>query len=148
MPAAVPSGAVPSSPSSKVKLVLWRCDVWAFRYLAIAHVRYDEQSDKLYPSVALFERPPSYPAAVSLRVLELLCLVRLERSPNGVAGSNKGQIISTTNLTIINVLLVTFGPMHEQMLCSLMAGVQVAGSVLAFGVRYGVGSWFYGGDRR
>jgi UDP-N-acetylglucosamine--dolichyl-phosphate N-acetylglucosaminephosphotransferase len=67
------------------------------------------------------------------------------------AAATKGGdtlIISATNLTILNFLLVHFGPMHERSLNTFMAGVQVACSALAFVVRYGVGSLVYGGDRR
>lgn len=112
------------------------------------HVRYDAQSDKLYPSVAVFDEPPPLKTRLVLRVLELLRLVRLERTLASSGLKNSTRIVSTTNLTILNFLLVTFGPMHEQTLCSLMAFAQVLGSVLAFGIRYGVGSWFYGGERR
>jgi UDP-N-acetylglucosamine--dolichyl-phosphate N-acetylglucosaminephosphotransferase len=55
---------------------------------------------------------------------------------------------SCSNLTILNTLLVIFGPMKEQTLCSVLAGVQVAGSAVGFAIRYGLGAWVYGGDRR
>jgi UDP-N-acetylglucosamine--dolichyl-phosphate N-acetylglucosaminephosphotransferase len=125
----------------------------------MADLRYDEPTDKLYPSVATFEVEPPFKTRITLEVLELMRLVRLERlprpedsKPNDSAGTPRrrqmGRIVSTTNLTILNFLLIHFGPMHEQTLCSLLAGVQILGSVIAFGIRYGVGSWFYGGDRR
>lgn len=60
----------------------------------------------------------------------------------------EGQILSSTNLTILNLILVHFGPMHEATLCSAIAGVQVASSALAFTIRYGIGSLVYGGERR
>jgi UDP-N-acetylglucosamine--dolichyl-phosphate N-acetylglucosaminephosphotransferase len=127
-----------------------------------AECRYEEQTDKLYPSVASFEEPPPLKTRLTLEILELFRLVRLERSPppqyqtadkSGIGARRsrrrqKGRIVSTTNLTILNFLLIHFGPMHEQTLCLVLAGVQVLGSVIAFGVRYGVGSWLYGGDRR
>ena len=83
--------------------------------------------------------------------MEFLRLIKLERIPSreSSGGSKHGtQIISSTNMTILNFLLVHLGPMHEQTLCTVMAGVQILGSLTAFGIRYGVGSWFYGGDRR
>lgn len=86
-------------------------------------------------------------------------MTALERAPapGPVAASNgtskdlaagSGSIISATNLTILNFILVWFGPLHEQTLCLALGAVQVAGSALAFGIRYGVGSLVYGGDRR
>lgn len=38
--------------------------------------------------------------------------------------------------------------MKEQTLCSVLAGVQVLGSAVGFAIRYGLGAWVYGGDRR
>jgi UDP-N-acetylglucosamine--dolichyl-phosphate N-acetylglucosaminephosphotransferase len=55
---------------------------------------------------------------------------------------------SCSNLTILNTILVVFGPMQERTLCDALAGVQIAGSVLAFAIRYGLGAYIYGGDRR
>jgi UDP-N-acetylglucosamine--dolichyl-phosphate N-acetylglucosaminephosphotransferase len=103
--------------------------------------RYDENTDLLHPSLAVFELPPPAKTRYVLEIFAFLRLVRLDKDEQGV-------IKSTTNMTILNFLLVTFGPMREPTLCILMAGVQVVGSGIAFGIRYGVGSWVYGGDRR
>jgi UDP-N-acetylglucosamine--dolichyl-phosphate N-acetylglucosaminephosphotransferase len=91
--------------------------------------------------LALFEVPPPAKTRLILEVFAFLRLIRLEKDDDGI-------IKSTTNMTILNFLLVTFGPMREQTLCIVMAVVQVIGSAIAFGIRYGVGSWVYGGDRR
>jgi UDP-N-acetylglucosamine--dolichyl-phosphate N-acetylglucosaminephosphotransferase len=110
----------------------------------------------------MFERAPAKRTRVVLRTLEIMRLVKIERLPatnndqritgqrvlSTSPGRTDGQIISSTNLTILNVLLVHFGPMRERTLCSLLGGVQVMCSLLAFAIRYGVGSWVYGGERR
>lgn len=108
--------------------------------------------------MALFEDPPPFKTRFTLEVLAFFRLVRLERETpktNGHGGKSskkqaepRGRIVSTTNLTILNFLLVHFGPLHERTLCSLVAGIQIACSLLAFGVRYGLGSLVYGGERR
>lgn len=85
--------------------------------------------------------PPPAKTRFVLEIFQAFRLVRLEKD-------EKGIIKSTTNLTILNFLLVNLGPMHEQTLCTLVGGVQVLGSTIAFGIRYGVGSWVYGGERR
>jgi len=103
--------------------------------------RYDEKTDLLHPSLAILDVPPSAKTRLILELFAFFRLVRLEKD-------EKGIIKSTTNMTILNFLLVTFGPMREQSLCLVMAAVQVIGSGIAFGIRYGVGSWVYGGDRR
>ncbi|WVQ71754.1 hypothetical protein IAR50_001295 [Cryptococcus sp. DSM 104548] len=107
---------------------------------------FEEDTGLLHPSRAIFDVPPPAKTSITLRILAALRLVRLEyTSPT----PDKPQHIkSTTNLTLINFLLVLFGPMREQTLCILVGAVQLMGSGVAFGIRYGVGSWFYGGERR
>ncbi|ORX34755.1 glycosyl transferase family 4-domain-containing protein [Kockovaella imperatae] len=120
--------------------------------------KYSEATDTLSPSVAEFTKPLTWPAIIILRIFEALRLVRLTREVEHAAyngkGSTKqvstrsGRIISCTNMTILNFLLVNFGPMRESSLCTLLGAIQVGGSLVAFGVRYGMASWVYGGDRR
>ncbi|CAD6572102.1 MAG: tunicamycin resistance protein [Tremellales sp. Tagirdzhanova-0007] len=114
---------------------------------------YDASSGLLGPSLTMFERAPPAKTRITLRVLEFLRLVRLDRidvpteSPKS-SSKPRSQIISSTNLTILNFLLIHFGPMHERTLCLLAGTIQAACSVLAFAVRYGIGAWVYGGERR
>ena len=63
----------------------------------------------------------------------------------GVDGE-KGM--TCTNLTILNFLLNFTGPIKEDTLTKLVIIVQLAGSVLAFAIRYGLAGFFYEGDRR
>ncbi|KAI9635723.1 putative UDP-N-acetylglucosamine-dolichyl-phosphate N-acetylglucosaminephosphotransferase [Dioszegia hungarica] len=121
---------------------------------------YETGTNLLHPSRVIFAKRPAAHTRLVLSVLEILGLVRLERaaespSPSTSEGSverawtaQKGDIVSSTNLTILNFLLVRLGPMREDTLCSVMGGVQVGCSALAFWVRYGLGAWVYGGDRR
>ncbi|GAA6042168.1 hypothetical protein JCM8097_004995 [Rhodosporidiobolus ruineniae] len=73
-----------------------------------------------------------------LRLAEKARLVRLRRAPS------TGEIEATTNLTLLNFLLLAFGPCREDELTLRLCAVQVAGSAVAFGVRYGGAGWFYG----
>jgi UDP-N-acetylglucosamine--dolichyl-phosphate N-acetylglucosaminephosphotransferase len=92
--------------------------------------------------VAKFEdKSPSRLTTLILKVLACLRLIR-------ITTDEKGNITSTTNLTILNVLLVLFGPRTEKTLVQLVIATQLAGSVLAFVVRYGLASLVYDGDRR
>jgi UDP-N-acetylglucosamine--dolichyl-phosphate N-acetylglucosaminephosphotransferase len=114
----------------------------------------------LEPSKAVFEKQPSLLGRIILEVFQLLGLTRLERAPAPTGGSEpeekpssdpqlrEGDLVSATNFTLINVLLVRLGPMREPTLCLLVGAVQVAGSAVAFAIRYGVGSLVYGGERR
>ncbi|WWC85792.1 uncharacterized protein L201_000659 [Kwoniella dendrophila CBS 6074] len=102
---------------------------------------YDEKTNLLNPSKVIFEKPSPKRTVISLKILSFFKLVKLEYDGNG-------HIKSSTNLTIINFLLIHFGPLREDRLCLLVGFVQIIGSIIAFSIRYGVGSWFYGGDRR
>ena len=106
-----------------------------------ADERFNEKTGLLNPSLTMFEKPPVFRTRITLEILELLRLVRLDRLESG-------QIVSSSNLTILNFLLVHAGPLHERTLCLLVGAIQVGCSALAFGLRYGVGAWVYGGDRR
>jgi len=102
----------------------------------------DHATKLLHPSYALFEkRPPSRLASFILKTFALFRLVRITTDKNGT-------ITSTTNLTILNTLLVVFGPMTEPTLVKLVIAAQIAGSILAFVVRYGLAGLVYDGDRR
>jgi UDP-N-acetylglucosamine--dolichyl-phosphate N-acetylglucosaminephosphotransferase len=138
---------------------------------------FNVETGLLEPSLTVFDEPPTVKTKIVLHILELLRLTRIERagpeSESDTAGvktrsakaresaaneSNgtvtvttppvEGQIISATNLTILNLILVHVGPLHESTLCSALAGIQIASSALAFVIRYGIGSLVYGGDRR
>lgn len=56
--------------------------------------------------------------------------------------------MEATNLTLLNSALIWFGPMREYTLVNTLLFLQVASSVAAFGVRYGLASLVYDGDRR
>jgi len=102
----------------------------------------DHTTRLLHPSYAKFEqRPPSRLTSLILKTFAIFRLVR-------ITTDNRGTITSTTNLTILNVLLVVFGPMTEPTLVKLVVAAQVSGSILAFVVRYGLAGLVYDGDRR
>lgn len=104
--------------------------------------RFDANTNLLHPSRALFERPPSNLSTLVLRALSLLGLAELTVHPR------TGQILETTNLTILNVFLVRLGPMNEKRLVQVLICTQIAGSVFAFVVRYGLAGLVSDGDRR
>ena len=74
--------------------------------------------------------------ATLLRLLALLRLVRIKTT-------RTGQIITCSNLTIINAVLVSCGPMREDTLTMVIMGLQCLGTVLALSIRYGAAHWFY-----
>ncbi|KAG8935546.1 tunicamycin resistance protein [Tulasnella sp. 418] len=96
----------------------------------------------LYPSQADFPHPPKTLSIVVLQVFAWLRLTKLTRHPKN------GQILSCTNLTLPNVVLVNFGPMKEKNVTLAIALIQVFASCIAFFIRYGLVGLFYDGDRR
>jgi len=85
-------------------------------------LRIDKDSNLLYPSTASekkFPAPPSRLSTLILRVLEKLGLTEL------TIDSKTGVITNTTNLTILNVLLLFLGPMNEKRLVQVLMCSQV-----------------------
>lgn len=81
--------------------------------------RFDKETGLLYPSKARFEKKPASPLAnLILRVFSALHLVQLSTD------QETGQL-ETTNLTILNVFLVTLGPMKEDTLVKTLISTQV-----------------------
>ncbi|THV05221.1 hypothetical protein K435DRAFT_826437 [Dendrothele bispora CBS 962.96] len=104
--------------------------------------RFEADTNLLHPSKTLFLKPPSRLATFILRVLYTLRLIDITTHPE------TGMILESTNLTILNFFLVRLGPMREKQLVQVLICAQVAGSVLAFVVRYGLAGLVYDGDRR
>lgn len=52
-------------------------------------------------------------------------------------------IVVTNNFTLINLVLFYLGPMHEGKLTSVLIGIQIFCTFLAFIVRYPLASIFY-----
>ena len=71
--------------------------------------RFNARTGLLEPSTALFQHPPSAPVALVLKLLHRLHLLRLTTNA-------KGEIVESTNLTILNLWLVWWGPMREDKL--------------------------------
>ncbi|KAI3645536.1 hypothetical protein MP228_008464 [Amoeboaphelidium protococcarum] len=53
------------------------------------------------------------------------------------------QATHVSNFTLINLILVWFGPMHEATTTNCVMAVQVAFSIIAFSIRYGLVLYFY-----
>jgi UDP-N-acetylglucosamine--dolichyl-phosphate N-acetylglucosaminephosphotransferase len=104
--------------------------------------RFEPDTNLLHPSKTLFPRPPNKVATMILRALSAFGLTSLTTHPT------TGNILEANNLTILNFLLLRLGPMNEKRLVHVLMCVQIAGSVFAFAVRYGLAGVVYDGDRR
>lgn len=55
----------------------------------------------------------------------------------------KDGYVVTNNFTLINLVLFYLGPLHEAKLTTILVGIQVVCTLIAFLVRYPLASIFY-----
>jgi len=82
------------------------------------------------------KKPLKPPTLFVLKVYKLFGLVKI----NEIEDEN---LIEINNFTLMNLLLLKFGPMHEQTLAILVIFIQILSSCLAFFVRYRLVHFFY-----
>lgn len=56
---------------------------------------------------------------------------------------SKDGVVTTNNFTLINFLLIKFGPQHEQRLTNYLLAIQVCCTLFAFVIRYPLAKYFY-----
>lgn len=100
-----------------------------------------QANGKLEASIVEFPRPPSKLQRLILNLAELLGLVRLVRLDNG-------QIISSTNFTLISTVLVRFGQMREDKLAITIMVIQALFGLLGFFVRHRLARLIFSDDNR
>ena len=66
---------------------------------------------------------------VLVSILEILRLARVRRT-------STGKWVDCNNLTLINVILLHFGPMTESNLAMMIGVFQILGSLIGFVIRY------------
>src|SRR5438445_279220 len=81
-------------------------------------------------------RPPGKLASALLTVLERLGLSKVTRGPDGA-------VLEASNLTVINLWLVWFGPMREDRLAISVMAVQFVAGISALGIRHGLAFLVY-----
>ncbi|EIN12901.1 N-acetylglucosaminephosphotransferase [Punctularia strigosozonata HHB-11173 SS5] len=111
--------------------------------------RFDPDTNLLHPSKAHLLDPtkPVSQTKVKLRNI-ILTLFSTFGLTELTTDPKTGEVTECTNLTILNFLLLRLGSMREKALVQTLICVQVAGSVVAFVVRYGLAGLVYDGDRR
>ncbi|TBU26006.1 N-acetylglucosaminephosphotransferase [Dichomitus squalens] len=89
--------------------------------------RFDPDTQLLHPSRAEFkDKRPSRLSTLVLRLYSALGLVDL------AFDEKTGEIASTTNLTILNVFLLRFGPRREDSLTRVLISTQVSNAIPLF----------------
>ena len=105
--------------------------------------RFNARTGLLEPSVTQWEKPPARPVTFFLNILEKfpVPLVRVER--NG-----KGEIVESSNFTILNLWLVWFGNMREDRLAIGLLVMQALCGVLGLFVRHELALLVFRRDNR
>ena len=91
--------------------------------------KFNEQTGLVDASITEWKEPPPLLVAAVLTMLHRLRLVRVTRDESG-------RIATSTNLTLLNLLLVWLGPMREDRLAMLIVGVQIAFGLFGLFVRH------------
>ena len=102
--------------------------------------RFNEKDGLLYPSRANLQETPAKGFFIPiLKLLNFFKLIDLEYD-------DKGQLVSCTNMTLINLTLVWFGPRREDKLCRLILRLQFGVGILALIARHALGKVLFGHD--
>lgn len=100
-----------------------------------------QTNGNLEASVVEFPRPPTKIQRVVLNTAGMLGMVRLCRLENG-------QIISSTNFTLISMVLVRFGQMREDKLALLIMIIQAVFGCIGFFIRHRLAKLIFSDDNR
>jgi UDP-N-acetylmuramyl pentapeptide phosphotransferase/UDP-N-acetylglucosamine-1-phosphate transferase len=137
---------------SKTLLLLFIPQIFNFIYSApqLFHIipcprhrlpRFNARSGLLEPSTTLWEKPPSFIISVGLNILGKARLLKVEYN-------QKGEIVETSNLTILNLWLVWFGPMREDHLAINILVMQMTCGLVGLFVRHKLALWIFQQDNR
>jgi len=103
--------------------------------------KFNARTGLLGPSVTVWERPPRRVIAKVLGLLHTLRLIRVQ-------WNEKEQIVESTNMTILNLWLVWFGPMREDTLAMSILAMQATVGLLGLLVRHKMALWIFKEDNR
>nr|KAF6437458.1 dolichyl-phosphate N-acetylglucosaminephosphotransferase 1 [Molossus molossus] len=101
--------------------------------------RLNTKTGKLEMSYSKFKtKSLSFLGTFILKIAESLQLVTVHQSDD-----EDGAFTECNNMTLINLLLKVFGPMHERNLTLLLLLLQILGSAVTFSIRYQLVRLFY-----
>lgn len=100
--------------------------------------KFNPKDNKMSPSYGEITKGYGV-GVVLLRILECFKLIELERD-------EAGNVRRFSNMTLINLILVWFGPMREDTLCLVILGIQFLVGILMIYVRHTIGPWLFGYD--
>ncbi|KAL9923446.1 UDP-N-acetylglucosamine--dolichyl-phosphate N-acetylglucosaminephosphotransferase [Glossina fuscipes] len=98
--------------------------------------KYDSKSDLLHISTTDFDKNElNMLGRLMVTMLKSLKLITWQEKPDGK--------VTTNNFTLINFVLLVFGPVHEKILTQMLMGFQILCTVLALIIRYPLANYFY-----
>lgn len=135
---------------SKTLLLLFIPQIFNFLYSApqLFHLvpcprhrlpRFMARTGCLEPSTAKFIKPLPAPVQAVMKLLHRLKLLRIWTDENG-------QVVESTNFTLINLWLVWFGPMREDKLALGLLGFQAICGLLGLFIRHRLALWVFTSD--
>lgn len=102
--------------------------------------RFNEEDGLMYPSKADFtNKAPNRIVTGVLKTMSNLNLIYLECDKHG-------NITHCSNMTLINLVLVWFGPLREDKLCYTILLMQFSIGIAAIAARHAIGSMVFGND--
>jgi UDP-N-acetylglucosamine--dolichyl-phosphate N-acetylglucosaminephosphotransferase len=101
--------------------------------------RFNARSGLMEPSMTEWQYPPKPIVALFLKMLHRLHLLRVTTNP-------EGQIIESTNFTILNLWLVWFGPKREDRLAIELLVMQTLCGLFGLFVRHNFALWIFESD--
>ncbi len=104
---------------------------------------FNARSGLLEPSVTQWQHPPSGTVTWAVKLLANLPLPLIKIETNG-----KGEIVESSNLTILNLWLLWFGPMREDRLAIGIISMQILCGFLGLFVRHELALWVFRQDNR
>ncbi|CAH3175038.1 unnamed protein product [Porites lobata] len=97
------------------------------------------ETGKLGMSHSVFKKSDIRP--LGKLILSVFSLLRLVQVEDGVGEDKKS--VRVNNFTLINFVIKMLGPLHERTLTTIMLGIQILGSAVAFIIRYHLVRFFY-----
>jgi UDP-N-acetylglucosamine--dolichyl-phosphate N-acetylglucosaminephosphotransferase len=101
--------------------------------------RFNARTGLLEPSITEWQYPPKPVIAVVLKLLHRLHLVH-------IVTNKDGQIIESSNFTILNLWLVWFGPRREDRLAIEILAMQTVCGLVGLFVRHRLALWIFDAD--
>ncbi|KAI9839219.1 MAG: hypothetical protein M1819_003212 [Sarea resinae] len=135
---------------SKTLLLLFVPQIFNFLYSAPQLFRvvpcprhrlphFNARTGLLEPSTTKYALPPSTLVSLALRTLSRVRLLKIESNADG-------EIVESSNFTILNLWLVWFGPMREDRLAMGILAMQMVVGLLGLVVRHRLALWVFRDD--